>query len=350
MKWAWMPAVLAMAVSVSVAGADEVSLKDGSKLVGEVVSVEGGAMKVKTDFAGELTIPMDKVAGVTTARPMKVQLPSGEILLGPMSSDGTSQSVVSKALGKQTVEPGSIAAVWAEGLPSPAERKLAADAKAAVGKWTITAEIGANGQTGNTERIAGHGLIEAMFKTPREQLKLYSSARYGKEEGITSVKEFIGGTDLQVNVTDRWFAFGKAEVENDIFENIDLRFTAAGGMGYQIIKQDTQTLQVRGGPGIQYESYRDGTNEFAAIAELAVMYHVDIAPWLSFDHTTTYYPTFEGINDYRIVMSNAAAIPLDSEKIWKLKFGVRTDYNSIVSAGTDRMDNYYFSALSVTLK
>ena len=152
----------------------------------------------------------------------------------------------------------------------------------------------------------------------------------------------LGGVNLEADINKKWFGFAKIELEYDKFENLDMRTTAAAGLGYFAIREKDQELKFRGGVGYQHESFRDGTSDDEAIIELGMDYRKELAPWLLFKHGTTYYPTFD-IGDYRIAMENAGEIPLGTGTKWKLKLGVRNHYNSEPQTGVDRLDTYYFA-------
>jgi hypothetical protein len=79
-------------------------------------------------------------------------------------------------------------------------------------------------------------------------------------------------------------------------------------------------------------------------------YRKDFTPHLAFEHSTTYYPSFEGFGDYRLLISNAAEVPLNGSKTWKLKFGIRNDYDSMPNPGVEKLDTTYFTNLVVALE
>ena len=56
---------------------DTVKTLDGSVLKGTVTSLVAGKLVLKTDFAGEITIPLEKVATLETTEVMPVHLDDG---------------------------------------------------------------------------------------------------------------------------------------------------------------------------------------------------------------------------------------------------------------------------------
>ena len=62
------------AVLIDVVNADEVILENGDKLTGKVVRLENGQLVLNTEYAGEITIQVEKVSHLTTDEPMATTL------------------------------------------------------------------------------------------------------------------------------------------------------------------------------------------------------------------------------------------------------------------------------------
>ena len=329
------------------AQADQVVLQDGSVLTGTVKQVFDGKLVIETGFAGELTLDLDQVKGITTQEPVAVQLPSGDQAVGPMEYSSTAgQNVSTSSLGDVQVDLSTAGAIWEANQDSPMVKALKAETEAAQPKWYATIELGLDGQTGNTERLAINGRGEIHRDTQNDRMMIYAQGQSSRENGEDTVKEVLGGISLEIDLNDRWFAFAKSELEYDKTENLDLRASVTGGVGYFVIRKPGHELKLRAGLGFMHESLFDvertsrnpapppatittleeDTNDFA-IAELGLDYLIEIAPWLLYTHHTTYFPTFDDIGDYRIVMENAAEIPLTEDDDWRLRMGMRNNYD-----------------------
>ncbi|MFW5839087.1 MAG: DUF481 domain-containing protein [Planctomycetota bacterium] len=326
------------------AGADEVVLKDGSRLVGTVKELAGGNVIIATDFAGELSIETAKVEGITTAEAVFVELESGDRVLGTLNYvPGKGQQVNARNFGPRQVPVDQLASAWQEDTKSPAERARDKAIAEAQPKWSVQLEAGLSGQAGNTERASANGAVTVKRTTPDDRLEMYLFGDWATEDGQETAREIIGGVSYEADFTQRWFAFGKIELENDEFENIDLRTTVAVGVGYFFIQQDDHELKARIGPGYLHESYTDGGSDSQAILEIGIDYNRKFSPWLSFVHSTRYYPSFDGIDDYRLVIRNALEIPIDESESWKIRLGVRNQYDSQVETASEKLDTFYFA-------
>jgi putative salt-induced outer membrane protein YdiY len=334
--------ICAVLFASSAVHADEIHLNDGSKIIGTVKAISGGKVTIKTDFAGDLTVDMAKVKGVTTAEALNVQLDSGDKPVAKLQYDpaaGT-QAVQGEVVGNRPVELKQVTGSWPKGEEDPA-------IVAARPKWKVRLDLGINGQSGNSEILNVNGGLVVKREAPADRITLYLLGRYSRDHGDRTANEIIGGANWEVDLTDRLFWYLKGELEQDEFENLDLRATVATGLGYFLIREKDVDLKVRGGIGYQHESFDNGDSDDKAIAELGVDFRLDIAPCLQYVHSTTVYPSLEDIADVRVVMTNAVEIPLVSDKRWKLKLGVKHQYDAQPESGVDRLDTFYFANIGV---
>lgn len=335
----WLAAVWATLGGPGPACADEVVLKDGSKLVGKVLRIEGGLLRVQTDFAGELTIDVGKVQGITTEESMYVELTTGDRPVARMRYEpDIGQAVQGEMIMPRRVDLSLVKAVWGLGEDSP---ELVA-AKAAMAQWSIRLEMGVDGATGNTERVSARGRAEVKRVAPKDRLTIYSEGRGSRENGVDTVREVFGGLNLEVDLNERLFTFGRLELENDKFESLDLRATVSGGLGYFVIKEMEHEYKVRAGGGFVHESFTSGDEENSALAELGWDYLKRLTEWLRFTDNLTVYVPVDDVDDWRGVLENALEVPLNSEETWMLRIGMRNQYDALPQEDIERLDTTYF--------
>lgn len=338
--------------------ADVVTLTDGSRLVGVVERIGGGKLILTTEFAGTLEIEAAKLVSLQTEQTVHVELPSGDRLVGTVEwIPDISEVVVHTAMGGISIHMDQVDSVWQEGGKSPdvlamedeiARMKEQAEIRA--GKWSATLEAGINYKDGNTETTEARGRAELRRTSDVDLLRFYIAGDYGEADKVRNTAEVRGGAYYEHLIGERFFLYGSTEAEYDEFENLDLRFTVAAGPGYYWIKEPNHELKTRAGLGYQHESFMNGVTTDEAIMDIGLNYRVDITPWLQFVHATTWYPTFDSIRNYRLVSDSGVLIPLGDSDVWKLKLGALYEYKSIPPAGTERLDQTYYSNIVVELK
>jgi putative salt-induced outer membrane protein YdiY len=337
------------------ASGDTILLNDGSQLVGTIEQIHGGKLAIVTDFAGRLEIDASKMKSLTTDGNVHVELASGDQLVGPVQLAAEAEEmVVESAVGAISFSSGDIAALWAEGGEHPdflvKKAEMEAAVEAAKPKWSATLEAGGSRTEGNTDTLTGRGLFEVRRTTADDLLKFYLSADYGENNEVRNRNEYKGGILFESSLTERWYWYARTELEYDEFENIDLRATAAAGAGYYWLKKPDHELKTRAGGGYRHEAYDDGTSSDDAIVDLGLDYLLDIKTWTRFTHSTTYTPDIERWSNYRLSCDTAFAFPLANTDVWKLKIGMRNDYNSHPQPGLDRLDNTYYANIVLEIK
>jgi hypothetical protein len=66
--------------------ADEILLENGDRLTGTVLKLEGGKLTLKTDYAGEVQIPVEKIKKLVTENPVEIHLGTGEVIKGKVKT------------------------------------------------------------------------------------------------------------------------------------------------------------------------------------------------------------------------------------------------------------------------
>ena len=316
---------------------DVVDLKDGSRLLGEIVSQKDGVLTLKTQFAGEVKIKADAIKGVTSPRPLRFIPPQGESVVGPSKVDPQRGQVVTPPSGPEVVvQP------WKEivdpAIPPPSP-------------WSARLEIGVLGSTGNTESFNFHGRAEANRVEPDDRLKLYTEGNYATQNGVKSKNEYFAGVRYDKDLDKSWFVYGKGEAEYDEFEQLSYRLTATGGIGYFFIREKTLELKGRVGAGYQHETFFGGATTDRPVAEAGYDFRIDLWEWLRFTNGFTYYPSLlDPAHDYRAIMETAGEVPLVTGGQWKVRAGMRNEYNASPRPGVERLDTTYFLNLVYDLK
>ncbi len=342
-------ALVAWLVSPMLPGvqADELHLADGSKLVGKITQVTPAEVVVTTDFAGEMKIPAAKVTGMVTDAPVMIETANGERLQGVLQySPDAGQSIQSQTAGNVKVAPDSMTA-WQPGQPAPGSeaqvKALQEELDAATSKWSGRVQAGLDGKTGNTDAINFNARIDLKRESEKDRLYLYGYGKYAQLEGVRSANEIVGGVREEWDLSKKLFIFGAAEAEYDEFENLDLRLTLTGGLGYIFFDDEKQTLKGRIGVGYRHESFDTGTTNDDPVLVLGIDYRRQIAPWLLFTHSATFTPTLsDPANDWLLTLETAGEIPLGDSRTWKIRAGMRNDYNNNPQPGIKELDTTYF--------
>ncbi len=122
--------------------------------------------------------------------------------------------------------------------------------------WTGEGALSAGQTSGNTDtRDIGLGLKLAKTSGPWV-FGGEAAVDYGEIDGVESKNRIYGGLNVDREINDRLFGFGKITHERDEFTGFDSRSFLGAGLGYHVLTGEQTKWTVRGGPGVKYDEVK----------------------------------------------------------------------------------------------
>ena len=143
---------------------------------------------------------------------------------------------------------GAATAAMADGVAQP---------DAATGT-TGSVELSFANATGNTENLTLilKGKVEVDRGAVEHQVE--AAARYAESapRGTTDRQQtqeaFFASYQIDADLSDRLFAFGRARYDYDAFSGFEHRVFTGGGLGHRLAESETLNWTVSGGPGLRW--------------------------------------------------------------------------------------------------
>ncbi len=242
----------------SVLFSDQVTLKNGDVVSGQITKKDGDSLTIKSEFMGEVTMPWSAVTSVKSDNPLYVKLPNGKQVNGKLSTEGNNVQVTSPA-ATETAPIGQVATIRNaaeeqnyEKLLSPTWFQL----------WAGYLDLGFSLARGNSHTDTLTTAFNATRATNDDKTTLfmnqiYSTGRIGPVTGTTA-DAVLGGISYDHNINKRWFWTILNTDEYDTFQDLNFRFVAGGGLGYHAIKTDKTTLDLNFGGDYAHSSFFGG--------------------------------------------------------------------------------------------
>ncbi len=340
-----LAACTAALCAVAQLSADVVETKNGSRISGKVVKIDGNSVIVETDFAGAIKVKQADVVAITTDAPFNVRLEGGTVIRGTLSSTAADSSVtLSGPEGTINTSVDKIVATWAPDAIDPAVAELQR-------RWVYEVAADITGKSGNKEQLGTAFSARAMLKTPQDALQFYAAYDRQETDGEKSADQLKAGVDYQNNFAGRLSWYVRNEGGFDRIKDIELYNITAAGLGYDFIKEPKHTLTGRAGVSFRYEGYKNPATEDvkAAGLDLGLTHQYDSEFW-SVVNRITWVPLFEDFANYRLQHESFLELPLADPK-WKLRLGLSNDYNSEPPVGVEKkLDTTYFARLVLSFK
>lgn len=350
-RLACLPIVL-LCVSVA-ATADVLILKNGEKLIGSWVQVEGGNLTFKSDIVGQTVVPLSKIKSFSTTTPGVViktdhSTVSGEIQLQP---DGSWD--VTKGTQSQRVPAASVSMI----MPQATYTALVQHHATLWQDWKGSANFGYNLQRGDQQT----GTISAIVGATRERpatpifirhwrtnyslLMLFSKA---KQNGVEIRSDTITTTLRQdYLIAPHDFLFGTAELDHIQAQGLYLRQTYGGGFGHDFIHNSRTIFSGLGGlTFVNAKFYTGGPATQSAEALLGERLSTALTKRIALTHDFNFYPNLTNTGQYRFDTTTALAIKLASR--FTANIGFVDLYVSNVPAGNHNNNVALTTGLGVT--
>lgn len=307
-------------VCADVALPDRIEVRGGAVLLGIIESADEKQLILNTDYAGALTVELASVERLLLGADRELNLPD-HLVDQPVANPAPVVAVAPSTAGNQQPNPGQ-----ARG-------------------WSFEGGMDLNGNTGNTDRFNLALSLEASLQREYDQLRLYGRYAYGTNRGVRSASELIAGARYANYVFDRFGFFLREEIEQDDFEGIYLRSTSAAGITYKYNREHRLILEARTGLSYRYEDYTDdGADDFPGM-DFGLDVNWQFVRWAHFKGTYSFLPSIRDFEDFIFEQDSGVNLPLNQGEIWKLRFGVSSQYNNQPDFGRERVDTRYYARL-----
>ena len=215
--------------------ADQINLKNGDRMTGQVIRMQENQLVFKTDYAGEITIAWKEVLSVKTDRPIVV------VLKDDTSLEGRSQAFEES---KMQLDSDMLAAPASFQL---SDVKAINPVKKKPVQWTARANVSLSNERGNTD--TDNYYLDGEFIARTEENRYSISGKYNEEksDGVTTAKSAVGYGKYDHFLNKQWFVFANTLFEHDEFKDLNLRSTIGAGAGYQFFETPLLNLSASAG-------------------------------------------------------------------------------------------------------
>ncbi len=277
--------------------ADEIHLKNGDRISGEILSMKDNKLTLHTSYAGELGIKWSEVVSMKTDKEISVILNNGYLIRGRT----------------QDAEEGRVR--LSGGITGKSEEVAIADIKAfnVIKKLKIKARVnmGINSIRGNSNQDTTHFDGELILRTAAHRYTAGGDLNRTEDSGKAIEDNSLGYLKYDYFISKNWFAYASASFERDKLVDLNLRSLYGIGSGYQFFETPVTNLYVEAGINYVTEDYMSMSDEKFTSGRWAVSYdRYFLDKTFQFFHFHEVYGSFEKTNDWFIKSKTGLRIPL----------------------------------------
>ncbi len=209
------------------------------------------------------------------------------------------------------------------GLP---QVETAEAASAGPPKWTGNVTLGANLQTGNTDRFNAAVGADALRESEKDRYSLGVLFNYSEEDGEKTAESYYGAAKYDYFFTKKLYGYVGLELLKDKFKDLSLRTVVGPGVGYQVWDEEKRSLAVEAGIAYFSENNIVADDNDWITARLAGYLRYELLPSVTFTDSLIIYPSLEDFGEFQL--RNEAAITTSIASGWALRFANILEYDS----------------------
>lgn len=170
-----------------------------------------------------------------------------------------------------------------------AQVRVAAQAQpvtpAPVANWSGRGEVGASLAQGNTDTLGGYASVTAARQGTRWRHEARGEAAYQETNGVRSQERLSLAYEPRYKVDERLSAYGLLQAEHDPVLGYDARYSVSAGLGYRVVRSDTLSVDLQGGPAWRHVLPVTGPNETGFSGRAALDARLKIRPGVQLTQT-----------------------------------------------------------------
>jgi putative salt-induced outer membrane protein len=296
--------VLYLALAAA-AFADQVTLKNGDRLSGQIVKSDTKELVLKSEFAGTVTIQWSAVDTISSTAPLYVHLATGETLTGPVTTSDGKFVVATASAGTMTAAKDKVQAIQSKDEEAAYEKSIERLRNPSLlDLWTGFVDTGLSLARGNANTTNFTVSANAARATSRDKITVYFTSLYSKNKtnGVTVLGADAdrGGIRYDATISHRTFAFGSTDLEYDKFQNLDLRAVFGGGIGQHLVKTDRTVFDLFGGGALDKEFFFNNISRTAGEFQAGDTFAYKLNKTTQITESLVFYPNLSDTGQYRI--------------------------------------------------
>ena len=173
--------VLSIVVLTPTVFADQITLKNGDRITGTIISSDAKTLVIKTEYADVVTIKWDFVQQIESSQPLYVGTKSGQVIVGPVTTNDSKWAVATKESGSVPVAKADVTSLRnADEKRGPKRYSTGCNTRA----WGIypgsTWDTGVGLVRGNSDSTTFTFGLNAVRAAPRDKITLYTVSAFSR--------------------------------------------------------------------------------------------------------------------------------------------------------------------------
>lgn len=332
--------------------ADQVTLANGDRITGSVIRSDTKTLVIKTDNAGEVTLKWDSITAISAPGPLYVGLSDGQTIVGSVETVNGRFNIATQTAGMVAMSKEAIQFIRNNDEQTRVQAEIDHFRNPRlVDLWVGNLDLGFAASQGNANTRTLTLATNAQRATTRDKIAVYytsifSSSDFSGGTSQTTANSKRGGVAYNLNLNKKTFVFGSVDLESDQFQDLDLRFTPAGGGGYHAIATMPTQLDLRVGAAANREFFSTGLNRTSAELLLGDDFSHKFSASTHVEQKLDFFTNLSDTGAYRVNFDISAVTAIRKWFSWQVTISDRFLSNPV--PGRKKNDTLYSTGVRVS--
>ena len=176
-----------------------------------------------------------------------------------------------------------------------------------------------------------------------KSIKAKGSILYSESEEKTSANKYNIELDYNHMINEKLYSYMGINYIKDELSDYDYRLNMGPGLGYKLIEDEIQTVDIQGGLDYAYDKYKNGTNDNYLAGRTELNYKYKFSENLDFKQMISYLASFEDANKYFVVSDSSLEVNMTKN----LSLGVSYNMDYTNQTQKEKLDKKFLTSLIV---
>lgn len=179
----------------------------------------------------------------------------------------------------------------------------------------------------------------------RSWVKAKLDAMYGSSNGVNSSNKYEIDANYNRTIDAKLYYYMDVNYKEDKFSGFDYKVTVGPGIGYEVLKDEIKTLDIKVGVNYAKDVLDNGDSTDYASANTEAEYTHKISDTVNFTQLLKYAVSMDDTENYTATSETGVAVKMSD----KMSLGVsyKYDYANIIAVGKDHADTKFLTSLII---
>lgn len=198
--------------------------------------------------------------------------------------------------------------------------------------------------SGNTNTTTFSSKLEGTAAlSDTQSIRAKGNILYSENDNNTSANKYNLELDYNRMINEKLYSNMGISYVKDELSDYDYRLNIGPGLGYKIIEDEIQTVDIQIGLDYAYDKYKDGLKDNYLAGRTELNYKYRFSQSLEFKQMLSYLSSFEDSEKYFVVSDSAIKVKMTQN----LSFGVSYGMDYTNKTIKEKLDTKFLTSLII---